>query len=85
MHSYDIEGMILQTRNSNNRILKKESSSGSIRCPLPLKRFASVRSNPTGKTSLNALSQIQEKEYSNSEDSRAHPSVIKEDEMQKVR
>ena len=77
--------MILQTRNSNNRILKKESSSSSIKCPLPLKRFASVRSTPTGKNSLNALSQIQEREYSYSEDSRAHPSVAKDVEMQQVR
>ena len=77
--------MILQARNSNNRILKKESSSGSIRCPLPLKRFASVRSTPEGKTTLNALSQIQEKEHSYSDDCRAHPSEAKNDEVQQVR
>ena len=75
--------MILQSRNSNPRILKKESS-GSIRYPLPLKRFTSVRSAPAEKVSLNALSQIQEKENSYAEDSRAHQSAIREDEVPQV-
>ena len=85
INSFKIEGFILQNRNCNNSRLKKESSSCSIRCPLPHKRVASVRSGPTGKTSLNALSRIQEREHSHSEGSRDHPRVVNNAEMQQVR
>lgn len=84
-----IEGMILQTRNSSgkcssSKLVKRESSS-SIRCPLPLRRFASVRSNiqtnSSNKSKLShncGLSEIQEKEQSYSDESKALPSANKE-------
>lgn len=72
------EGMILQSRNSNGKLVKKDSSS-SIRCPLPLKRFSSVRSNiQETKSTLKVLSEIQEREHSYSEELKVQPSAIKE-------
>ena len=74
--------MILQTRNSSSKLVKKDSSS-SIRYPLPLKRFASVKSNfqtnssNRSKLSLNVLSEIQEKEQSISDETRNQLSAIK--------
>ena len=90
------EGMILQTRNSSgkcssSKLVKRESSS-SIRCPLPLRRFASVRSNiqtnSSNKSKLShncGLSEIQEKEQSYSDESKALPSANKDGEISQVR
>ena len=85
-----IEGMILQTRNSSSKLVKKDSSS-SIRYPLPLKRFASVKSNfqtnssNRSKLSLNVLSEIQEKEHSISDETRNQLSAIKAADNSHVR
>ena len=88
--------MILQTRNSSgkcssSKLVKRESSS-SIRCPLPLRRFASVRSNiqtnSSNKSKLShncGLSEIQEKEQSYSDESKALPSAHKEGDISHVR
>ena len=68
--------MILQSRNSNGKLVKKDSTS-SMRCPLPLKRFSSVRSNlQETKPNLKVLSEIQEREPSCSEELKMQPSAI---------
>ena len=76
--------MILQSRNSNGKLVKKDSTS-SMRCPLPPKRFSSVRSNlQETKPNLKVLSEIQEREPSCSEELKMQPSAIKDVDIPNV-